>query len=135
MGTLKDMIDINDMIGQPWGYPPDPPRTYDCWAAIREVYSRAGIELPDYTIAEHTAVRISGAIEKAKEANCWKQISDLEIPCILEIRGHPGFHQHVGVYIGNNKFLHSKKSTGVVIERMDSPNWKTKIKGYWQYVG
>jgi len=129
------MIDTNDMIGQPWEYPPNPPHTYDCWAAIREVYRRAGMELPNYTVAEHTAKKISGAIENAKTEDCWQKIHELEIPCIIEIKGHPGFHQHVGVYIGDNKFLHSRRDTGVVIERLDAPNWKMKIRNYWQYVG
>lgn len=37
--------------------------------------------------------------------------------------------RHVGVYIGNNEFMHASTSKGVIISSLENPYWK---KTYWQ---
>ena len=37
--------------------------------------------------------------------------------------------RHVGVYIGDNQFLHASTSQGVMISSLDNAYWKSK---YWQ---
>lgn len=37
--------------------------------------------------------------------------------------------KHVGIYVGNNRFLHSGSSTGVTISRLDDAYW---AKRHWQ---
>ena len=37
--------------------------------------------------------------------------------------------RHVGIYMGNNSFLHASTSKGVMISSMDSPYWS---KHYWK---
>ena len=34
--------------------------------------------------------------------------------------------RHVGIYIGNNQFVHASTSSGVVISSMDEPYWKKR---------
>ncbi|MAT50752.1 MAG: hypothetical protein CMK32_06160 [Porticoccaceae bacterium] len=38
---------------------------------------------------------------------------------------------HVGIYLGNNQFLHASASQGVMISRLDNPYWQ---KHYWKTV-
>lgn len=41
-----------------------------------------------------------------------------------------GFKQrHVGIYVGNNQFLHASSSKGVTLSRLDNVYWS---KNYWQ---
>lgn len=38
--------------------------------------------------------------------------------------------RHVGVYLGQNQFMHASTSKGVIISRMDNPYWAGK---FWQF--
>nr|QIH43199.1 peptidase P60 [Vibrio ziniensis] len=37
---------------------------------------------------------------------------------------------HVGVYLGNLRFMHASTSQGVIISRLDNPYWAAK---FWQF--
>ena len=37
-------------------------------------------------------------------------------------------YRHVGIYIGNNQFMHSSTSKGVIKTRLDNSYWKKKYK-------
>ncbi|MGF1690869.1 NlpC/P60 family protein [Photobacterium kagoshimensis] len=37
--------------------------------------------------------------------------------------------RHVGIYIGNNEFMHASTSKGVIVSRLDNPYWK---RAFWQ---
>ncbi len=34
--------------------------------------------------------------------------------------------RHVGIYIGNNQFVHASTRSGVMISNMDEPYWKKR---------
>ncbi len=34
--------------------------------------------------------------------------------------------RHVGIYIGNNQFVHASTSSGVIISSMNEPYWKKR---------
>lgn len=38
--------------------------------------------------------------------------------------------KHVGVYLGNLRFMHASTSKGVIISRLDNPYWASK---FWQF--
>ncbi|WP_105901511.1 NlpC/P60 family protein [Vibrio gangliei] len=38
--------------------------------------------------------------------------------------------RHVGMYIGENQFMHASTSKGVIISRLDNPYWASK---FWQF--
>ncbi|WP_241033822.1 NlpC/P60 family protein [Vibrio maerlii] len=38
--------------------------------------------------------------------------------------------RHVGVYLGNNAFMHASTSKGVVVSRLDNPYW---ADAFWQF--
>ncbi|OAN13366.1 hypothetical protein A3K86_15775 [Photobacterium jeanii] len=37
--------------------------------------------------------------------------------------------RHVGIYIGNDEFLHASTSQGVIVSRLDNPYWR---RTFWQ---
>jgi len=36
----------------------------------------------------------------------------------------PSYPRHVGIYIGNNKFIHASTTKGVMMSDLDNPYWK-----------
>ena len=82
-------------------------RGIDCYAFMQTTFSEAfGIELPRST---------------AEQRYLGKQISKSELK-----KGDLVFfrkNNHVGVYIGNNQFMHASTSQGVTISSLDEDYW------------
>ena len=118
--TFKDLLEIPFEFGKT-----------DCWWLVREVFSRYGIIIPDYSasrkaVADYNLLRISKEMEYHK--SFWVKIEEPEIPCIVALSlGVPGFINHVGVYIGDGRFIHTTCMRGMVTnERIDTPIYRNK---------
>lgn len=130
------MYNYEDLIGVPFA---DGGRTIaeglDCYGLASLIYARAGLELPDYQICAQDAVHIDGAIAAGRQH--WQRLTISELdtapcPCLVVMR----FNQvelcnHVGVYVGQGRFVHTREKIGVNVDRLDSPAWKKKIEGFY----
>jgi cell wall-associated NlpC family hydrolase len=47
----------------------------------------------------------------------------------------PEMVQHVGVYIGGGRVLHTMKKRESHLIRVDDPYWSRKIEGYYRWAG
>jgi len=105
----------------------------DCWGLARLFYSNEyGIELPSYS-EEYTGGTdpyISQAVNLYKDN--WEEITIPNIGdlCLFNIFGEP---MHVGVYIGDNKFLHCRIGSDSVIESLNNVKWKNRFVGFYAY--
>lgn len=100
---------------------------FDCYGLAIEVLRRNGIKMVDVfydTLDNRKEVHdiIHNIIPNQK-------IDKAEENCIIEIdvRGEP---LHIGVYIGNGKFIHTTSRKNVVIEPLRL--YKNKIVGYYK---
>lgn len=86
---------------------------FDCSSSVHFMYKQAGLELGPVTSATtHTLI------------NMGRKVSFNEmIPGDLVFFNTEGLNSHMGMYIGNNKFLHCGVSKGVVIAEFNS-YWK-----------
>ena len=105
----------------------------DCWGLACLVYSEHfDIELPSlddqYTSTQDLAVR--GLVTSTKES--WISTSDPKPGdiCVFNILGEP---THVGIYVGDNKFLHARGGKDSVIESLNSVVWNRRLEGIYQY--
>lgn len=90
---------IEPYLGQPYS-------RYDCSALVREVYYKySGIRLPSNT---KNLYRLVKKVEK-------NELSFGDLVFFSEDGFNPS---HVGIYIGNNQFVHSSSSNGVVISSL-----------------
>lgn len=119
-GASKDVIPYaKSLIGTPYHYGGESPRTgFDCSGFVRHVYFHTrGVELPRSAKAMSTV----GTRLRATQL----QPGDL---VFFNTLGRP--YSHVGIYLGNAKFIHSP-STGKKVEIMDMSMryWQERYNG------
>lgn len=120
---------VSDLIGAPFVDGGRGPEGYDCWGLVCEVFRRYGVELPDYKLCCYDSERFFGLF--CGELPRWKRCEPPEIPSIMAIKLNFPVVNHVGVYVGDGKFLHAREKTGVVIERVDTPQWRHRVEGFY----
>ncbi len=88
----------------------------DCSCFARTLYKAVyGIEL-----------QRSSAIQY-KQTKRVKRIPQLEEGDLVFFRVHSMKINHVGVYIGDRKFIHATTASGVVVSSLDEPNYKREF--------
>ena len=131
------MEKILDLIGKPFskdGYGPD---SFSCYGLAVEVFSRYGINIPITNIAVCACKQNSEEeIERHTELY-WKKVEggiiNYPIPSAILIKAHPGYAQHIGIYIGDNKMIHVSASCNTCIDKIYE--WKDRINGVYEYTG
>ena len=105
----------------------------DCWGLARLVYQdEYGIDLPSYTEeyiggSDPHIVEAVNLYKDNWEDTTTPSIGDL---CLFNIFGEP---MHVGVYFGDNKFLHSRRGSDSVVESLNNIKWKNRFVGFYKY--
>jgi cell wall-associated NlpC family hydrolase len=89
----------------------------DCSAYVQKVYSVAGIELPR---SAREQFKIGEAIDK----------EELVTGDLVFFRTYASFPSHVGIYLGNNLFIHaSTRSKKITIDSLDTPYFLRRFIG------
>jgi cell wall-associated NlpC family hydrolase len=128
------MQNISDYIGIPFVNGGRDKNGADCWGLARQVWKcLTGNELPDYVISCMNSLKISEQIDT--DLPKWERVEgEPPVPSIMIIRfdmNHPKRCNHIGVYIGEGMFIHTRRGANSCIERIDSPLWKSRIEGYY----
>ncbi|NSL50461.1 C40 family peptidase [Bacillus sp. P2(2020)] len=121
-GVLAEEIGQNDIaeniiktaekyIGTPYG------GEFDCSGYVKKVFEENGIELPRSSASQYMH---GEAIKKA----------DLQKGDLVFFKTSGSGISHVGIYIGDNKFIHSSSSKGVIISKLNDPYyWGSRFVG------
>jgi len=89
----------------------------DCSAYVKKVYSLIGIDLP------------RSAREQFQEGMPVDE-NELSIGDLVFFRTYASFPSHVGIYLGNNLFIHaSSRSMKVTIDSLDTPYYLKRFIG------
>ena len=105
----------------------------DCWGLARLFYKRElNIDLPSYAELYDGSYdpRVPQTIEQYKDNWAKSDIPQTGDLCLFKIMGEPS---HVGIYLGGDKFLHSRDGKDSVIERLDNPMWFRRLEGFYRY--
>jgi len=100
------------MIGRPYKYRGDSPEGFDCSGLVRYSYLASGMDVPHNTKALRRSTRLvdSGKMQKGD---------------LLFFSERGGKYSHVGIYLGNNIFVHAPSTGGKVRkESLLDPYWK-----------
>ena len=105
----------------------------DCWGLVCLFYKNEfDIDLPSYTDEysgpyDPSVTRVINIYKDKWDNTTTPAEGDV---LVFNIYGEPA---HVGVYIGNNKFLHSREGKDVVIESLNNVKWIKRLEGIYQY--
>ncbi|WP_458412619.1 C40 family peptidase [Schinkia sp. CFF1] len=98
-------------IGTPYG------GEFDCSGYVHRVFSENGIDLPRSSRSQY---KQGENVEKA----------DLQKGDLVFFKTSGSGISHVGIYIGDNQFIHSATSKGVMISSLDDPYyWGSRYYG------
>lgn len=118
--ALKLLDNAKKLLGRPYVYGATGPRSFDCSGFTSYVFRQSGIKLP------RTAMEQSKVGKKIARNNL--QIGDL---VFFDTKGrNNGFVTHVGIYIGNGKFIQSssgKNAMKVVISDLNIGYYNKKF--------
>lgn len=103
------------MVGRPYRYGGASPAGFDCSGLVHYSYRQAGVALPRATEAQLAAAR------RVK-------LAELRPGDLLFFNQEGKRFGHVGLYLGNGRFVHAPSSGKTVrTDRLDAPYWKKHL--------
>ncbi len=125
---------FDDLIGKPFVKNGNGDNGYDCYTLSQEVCRRIGINLPPQNYIDNLETRNDTINVRLNE-----EFVELEKPepyCLVTFKIIPPFVSHIGVVLEDCKrFIHIMKKRCVCIEKLNNRFCKSKIEGYYRYVG
>ena len=125
------LIKYDDLIGTPFERGARGPQKLDCYGLIMELSRRNGVELPDIRTPEEAA-EMAVAIQQERD-EAWEEIP--MTPGGVLVFNVMGYGSHVGMYLGNDRFIHAWEGAGGVLVERISLSWKNRLIGCYRYVG
>ncbi len=118
-GQRQDIISTAEQfLGKTYIWGGTTPRGFDCSGLTYFVYKLNGIELP----------RVSWLQYRTKLGKKVRKNRLIQGDLVFFETYKPG-PSHVGIYIGNNKFIHASPRHGVSISSLDEPYFKSRYLG------
>ena len=106
-----------NMIGKPYRYGGNSPTGFDCSGLVQYSYSRAGLPIPRTTKSQRESSAAVGS-------------QSLRAGDLIFFDQEGRKSSHVGIYIGNGRFVHAPSSGKQVrVDTLDTKYWKKHYVG------
>lgn len=111
------VIFAKKMLHLPYRFGGNTPFGIDCSAYVQKVYSFIGMSLPR---SAREQFHIGEMIDK----------NELSVGDLVFFRTYASFPSHVGIYLGNNLFIHaSSRAKRITIDSLDTPYYMKRFIG------
>lgn len=100
----------------------------DCFGFFLDCCKRMGMEVPDYVYDEKNAGRLL-----LREYH--KYFKKVDVPQIGDAILFKSEVIHIGIYIGNQQFIHFRKDIGAKVDYLHRGPWVDQVYGYFRYLG
>ena len=120
-----------DLLNKPFEYGASGPDAYDCKGLVIELYRRLGVDLPAYDSSTEPALQHAMFLERlARHA---VPVTTPEPYCLAMFSIQAPFVHHCGLVLPNcYKFIHIMRAVRVCVERLDSPTWAHRLRGFYR---
>lgn len=119
--NVNQLIEVAKSVqGTPYVWAGSAPGGFDCSGFIYWAYNNAGKDI--------SRLSTTGYYDRSYYVNS-PQVGDL---VFFENTYRSGI-SHMGIYVGNNSFIHAGSSTGVTITSLDNSYWKGKFDGFKRF--
>lgn len=103
------------MQGQPYRYGGASPTGFDCSGLVQYAYRQAGASIPRTTTQQYRRVR-------------QRHLHQLEPGDVIFFRTKSAKASHVGIYVGNDRFVHALNADHPVrVDRIDQGYWNQQV--------
>lgn len=108
------------LIGTPYCYGGTGTNCFDCSGFVQEIFQKIGVKLP----------------RSAEDQYLYSKIvtKDEVKPADLVFFGNNKKISHVGIYVGNNTFIHSSSSKGVMLQSLDEKYYREHFAGFGRVI-
>jgi LysM repeat protein len=103
-------------VGRPYAWSGLGPNGFDCSGLVARVYAAAGRLLPHSSFGQYT---VGGAVARDALAS-----GDL-----VFFHTYSAGPSHVGIYVGNQQFVHASYSRGVIVSSLTEPYYLDRYLG------
>jgi murein DD-endopeptidase len=103
------------MVGKPYKYGGSSPSGFDCSGLVQYSFRHAGVSLPHNTVQQRSATRLIN-------------VAELRRGDLLFFNQEGKKYGHVGIYLGDGKFVHAPSSgKSVRSDALSNPYWKKHL--------
>ncbi|MFV8826369.1 peptidoglycan-binding protein [Alkalihalobacterium sp. APHAB7] len=112
--VMNVIADAAGLVGTPYVWGGTTPKGFDCSGFVQYVFKNQGVNIPR-TVAQQWAAGTSVSKPSVGDLVFFETISSGP--------------SHNGIYIGNNQFIHSGSSTGVIVASLNNSYWAPRYLG------
>ena len=128
---------MDEFIGIPFKDRGRTEDSLDCWGLVMIFYKKKlNINLPDFPISANDPLSVINAMGVSIDKGEWVKTEKTKFGSVVAMSLYPkalNSINHVGIYVGEDRFLHSIMDQRSALCRISDAYWSRRIKGFYNW--